>query len=129
VVWSAPDMLKKLVPPEVIEKSNEVELIIYLKNGSQIHVKGADDPNSLRGSNAYGIVLDEYAQIKKEVFDEIYLPIVLANGGWIWIIGTPKGKNHFYDRYNIALGCSTVSLDWSNIFVGLMFTEPCKRLA
>jgi len=49
IVWSAPDMLKQLVPPAAVDRFNEVELICYLKNGSQIHVKGADNPDSLRG--------------------------------------------------------------------------------
>lgn len=102
VVWSAPDMLKKLVPPQAVDRFNEVELICYLKNGSQIHVKGADTPDAGRGSNPYGVVLDEFDQIKSAVFQEIYMPIVLANGGWLWVIGTPKGKRGLFEKLAIA---------------------------
>jgi hypothetical protein len=99
VVWKAPDMLNVFLPPEAVEKKNEVELTIYLKNGSQICIKGGDDPDSLRGTNPFGIVIDEYAQIKKEIYDELLMPIIKANGGWVWLIGTPKGKNDFYTKF------------------------------
>jgi phage FluMu gp28-like protein len=101
VVWKAPEMLGMYLPLEAIKTKNEVELTIYLKNGSQIHVKGADNPDSLRGTNPFGVIIDEYAQIKKELYDEILMPILKANGGWIWLMGTPKGKNDFYKKLNL----------------------------
>lgn len=117
IVWKAPDMLQKYLPDYVVEKRNEVELTIYLKKGivkgvkggkdlpcggSQIYIKGADDPDSLRGTNPYGVVLDEYAQMRPEVYNEIFRPVLAANGGWIWFMGTPKGKDDFYAKYNYA---------------------------
>lgn len=102
VVWKAPEMINKYLPIEAVDKKNEVELTIYLKNGAQICVKGGDEPDSLRGTNPYGVIIDEYAQIKPEIYDEILMPILKANGGWVWMIGTPKGKNHFYLRYQQA---------------------------
>ncbi len=101
-VWKDPQMLFKFLPDQLIEKKNEVELTIYLKNKSQIYLKGSDDPDAMRGTNPYGVVLDEYAQMKIEVYNEIYRPILAANGGWIWFIGTPKGKNDFYNKYRFA---------------------------
>src|SRR5258708_3189743 len=102
VVWKAPDMLFRYLPEEIVEKKNEVELTIYLKNKSQIHIKGADDPDNLRGTNPYGIVLDEYAQMKPEVYNEIFRPVLAANGGWVWFIGTPKGKEDLYNKFRFA---------------------------
>jgi phage FluMu gp28-like protein len=43
-------------------------------------------------------VLDEYGTMKPETWMVIE-PIIRANGGWVWFIGTPKGKNHFYSMY------------------------------
>lgn len=102
IVWKAPNMLSQYLPMVAVEKKNEVELTIYFKNGAQIHVKGADNPDSLRGMNPFGVVIDEYAQIKKELYDEIIAPVLAENGGWVWFIGTPKGKNHFYEKYSMA---------------------------
>lgn len=99
IVWKAPEMIGKYLPMEAVDKKNEVELTIYLKNGAQIHVKGADNPDSLRGTNPFGVIIDEYAQIKPELYDEILMPILKANGGWVWLMGTPKGKNDFYLKY------------------------------
>jgi hypothetical protein len=101
-VWKDPHMLFNYLPEELIEKKNEVELTIYLKNKAQIYLKGSDDPDAMRGTNPFGVVLDEYAQMKVEVYNEIYRPILAANGGWIWFIGTPKGKNDFYNKFRFG---------------------------
>jgi phage FluMu gp28-like protein len=102
VIWKDPEMMNKYLPNEIVQRKNEVELTIWLKNGSQIYVRGGDDPDRLRGLNPYGVILDEYAQMKQEVYDEVLKPVLLANGGWIWFMGTPKGKNDFYRKYKIA---------------------------
>lgn len=107
IVWRAPDMLNKFIPDlalgkkVVLEKKNEVECSLFFTNGSQIWIKGADNPDSLRGMNPYGVVLDESGDMDAEVY-EILSPVLAANGGWIWFIGTPKGKNWFYKMYNFA---------------------------
>ena len=103
VVWKDPNMLFRYLPKELIEKRNEVELTVFLKNKAQIYIKGADDPDSLRGSGPKGVILDEYAQMKPEVYMEIYRPIIAAKGGsWIWFMGTPKGKNDFWNKFEYA---------------------------
>jgi len=101
-VWIAPNMINKLVPTQAIRRKTQQPMILYYHNGSQIHLKGADSPDSLRSLDCHGVVFDEPAQIKPEVFDEIYYPILAANGGWAWFIGTPKGKNAFYQKYITA---------------------------
>lgn len=98
-VWIAPEMIGKLVPAEAIQKKTEQPMVIYLHNGSQIHVKGSDNPDGLRSLDCNGVIFDEPAQIKPAIFDEIYYPILAANGGWSWYVGTPKGKNQFYHKY------------------------------
>jgi hypothetical protein len=98
-VWIAPNMIAQLVPPEAISKKTEQPMILYFHNGSQIHIKGADSPDSLRSLECNGVIFDEPAQIKPAIFDEIYYPILAANGGWSWYVGTPKGKNAFYQKY------------------------------
>jgi hypothetical protein len=101
-VWKDPSMLFNYLPAELVDHKNEVELTIYLKNKSQIYLKGADDPDAMRGTNPFGVVFDEYSQMKVEVYNEIYRPILAANGGWIWFVGTPKGKNDFYNKFRFA---------------------------
>jgi hypothetical protein len=97
-IWKDPQMLFRVIPESLIARKNEQELTLYLHCGSVIILKGADDPDSLRGSGPLGIILDEFATMKFETWGVIE-PILRANGGWAWFIGTPKGKNHFYDLY------------------------------
>lgn len=97
-VWRTPDMLFKIIPEELIAKTNESELVVYFKNGSIIQLKGADDPDALRGPNPVGIVFDEFAKMKFATWG-VLEPILRANDGWAWFIGTPIGKNHLFKLY------------------------------
>lgn len=102
-VWRDPNMLFNIIPPELIEKRNEQDLVVYFKNGSFLQLKGADKPERLRGAGPLGVVLDEFATMKYETWEEIVQPIVRANDGWCWFVGTPKGKNHFYTIYQKSI--------------------------
>ena len=97
-VWRDPNMLFRIIPQQLIAKTNESELVVYFKNGSILQLKGADDPDILRGPNPYGVVLDEFAKMKFEAW-EVIEPVIRANDGWVWFIGTPRGKNHLYKFY------------------------------
>ena len=97
-VWRDPQMLFNILPKDLVERVNQVEMVVYFKNGSVLQLKGADDPDYLRGAGPVGIVLDEFAKMKFEAW-QILEPILRANGGWCWFVGTPKGKNHLHRMY------------------------------
>lgn len=78
---------------------NEAKLSLRLPNGAVVRVLGADNPDAIRGTYADGIVLDEYAQIKPNVFNEIIRPMLTSRKGWCVFLGTPKGQDQFYDVY------------------------------
>lgn len=78
---------------------NEAKLSLRLPNSAVIRVLGADNPDALRGTYADGVVLDEYAQIKPNVFNEIIRPMLTSRKGWCLFLGTPKGQDQFYDVY------------------------------
>lgn len=98
-VWRDPAMLFNIIPPEMIQSRNDTELIVEFKNGSLLQLKGADKPERLLGSGPMGVVLDEFAEMKFETWQRIVEPILRANGGWCWFVGTPKGKNHLFELY------------------------------
>jgi hypothetical protein len=81
---------------------NESELRIDFKNGSRIRLYGADNPDRLRGLYLDGIVLDEYADMRPSVWGEIIRPMLADRQGWATFIGTPKGKNEFYNVWHHA---------------------------
>jgi hypothetical protein len=92
-------MLLKIIPREMIIKSNETELVVLLNNKSTIALKGADNQDSLRGVSIAYAVLDEYASMKSDVWLEIVRPMLLDTNGRALFIGTPKGKNHFWELW------------------------------
>ena len=114
IVWDDPEMFSKYCPPEIWANRNNSELKIVFPNGSIIYVLGADKPDSLRGPNPYGIILDEYGDMKSEVWSAIIQPIMTANpNSWCWFIGTPKGRNDFFSKFN--MGNSDNSEWWSSM--------------
>ena len=87
---------------DIIERSHTNNLEITLAGGNTIFLKGADRPDTLRGVSLKYLVLDEYAFCKPDVFDNILRPALADKQGDMLAIGTPEGRNHFYDMYTGA---------------------------
>lgn len=100
VAWA---YLKQYTAPIPGRKVNEAELRIDLPNGASIWLYGADNPDSIRGSYFDGVVLDEVAQMKPQVWSEVIQPMLADRKGWALFIGTPKGVNLFSELYYSAL--------------------------
>ena len=83
----------------VIVNSHINNLQLKLVNGATISLKGADRPETMRGVSLRFLVLDEYADMKPEVFEQILRPALADQKGDALFIGTPMGRNHFYDLY------------------------------
>lgn len=110
IAW---DYLKRYAAPLPQVKISEGELCVFLPNGARIWICGADNPDALRGTYADGVVLDEYAQIKPDVFTEIVRPMLLSREGWAVFMGTPKGQNAFFELFNQAQkNCQTHPNEW-----------------
>jgi len=90
------------IPKQVIASINQSEMYIKLVNGALIQVLGASEIDRLMGSNPYGIVFSEYAMITDTRVFPLLLPILRASDGWAIFISTPRGKNHFYDMFQMA---------------------------
>ena len=106
-IWENPYMLSSL-PQNLLIGKDAKQLMWRLRtvNGkvSRIYLKGGDRPDLMRGPTPFGVVIDEYATLKKEIWDEVISPIIFANpSAWVWIQGTFKGPNHLYLLYNQAL--------------------------
>ena len=96
IAW---DMLIHTVPPQYVSKTNESSLTLRLINGSVIALKGAEKPNNLRGRALDFVVLDEFADMRPEAWYEVLRPSLSDRQGGAMFIGTPKGRNHFYDLW------------------------------
>jgi len=96
IAWN---MLIHTIPPEYVYKTNESSLTLRLINGSVIALKGAEKPNNLRGRALDFVVMDEFADMRPEAWYEVLRPSLSDRQGGAMFIGTPKGRNHFYDLW------------------------------
>lgn len=97
----------------VISGSHINNLQIKLINGATISLKGADRPETMRGVSLKFLVLDEYADMKPDVFEQILRPALTDQKGCAVFIGTPMGRNHFYDLYKYGeLGSDETYKTW-----------------
>jgi phage terminase large subunit-like protein len=106
IIW---DLLHELGRP-VIKSSHVNNLEITLVNGRKILVRGADNPDSLRGVSLTYLVLDECAFVKVDVWEKILRAALSDRKGRALFISTPSGRNWFYDIYK--LGQSEEDEEW-----------------
>lgn len=108
IVW---DQIKdKLKSLRWVEATNEAELMLRLKNGSKIYLKGADSPDSLRGVGLDFIVLDEFQDIDPKTWTEVLRPTLSDKNGHALFTGTPRGVGSWsHEMYTTALAKD----DWS----------------
>lgn len=98
VAW---DYLMRFSEP--IRKSQNIsELWVELVNGARIRLFGADNADALRGLYFDGVVLDEYGDWRAGVYSTVIRPALSDRKGWAVFIGTPKGKNAFYELWEGA---------------------------
>lgn len=99
IAWG---FVKKYSEPLWSGEPNETELRVDFINGARIRLYGADNPDRLRGLGFDGVVCDEFADWRSGVWDEVVRPTLLDRQGFATFIGTPKGKNEFYETYQRA---------------------------
>lgn len=99
IAW---DYLKRYTAPIPGRVVNESELRVDLPGERRIRLYGADNPDTLRGLYLDGVVVDEPAQMKPALWQEVLRPALADRGGFAVFIGTPKGRNWLYDLYRRA---------------------------
>ena len=90
------------VGKDVIKSSHVNNMQITLINDVIISLKGADRPETMRGVSLAYLVMDEYADMKPDVWELILRPALADYSAPALFIGTPMGRNHFYDLYRNA---------------------------
>ena len=104
IIWQDPEMGAKYCPQQIWDKRNNSETYITFPNGSVVYILGADNPDSLRGPNPRGVILDEFDDMKPEIWSGIIQPIMMASpNSWTWFTGTPKGRRGLFEKHNYAL--------------------------
>lgn len=93
-----------------VKKVNESDLCIELINGSKIFLRSAENKDALRGAKYDFIVMDECADINPDTWYSVLRPTLADSKGHALFIGSPKGRNWFYDLW--VQGGATE--DWSS---------------
>jgi hypothetical protein len=94
--------LKEMTRPYWKSKPNETDLRIDLITGGTVCLRGADNYDALRGEGLDFLILDEYASFARHVWPEVLRPMLADRKGRALFIGTPRGRDHFYDLYRAA---------------------------
>jgi len=81
---------------------NESELRVDFPTGARLRLYGADNYDRLRGIGLDAIVLDEFADMDPRAWTEVIRACLSDRNGRATFIGTPKGRNTFWDIYDNA---------------------------
>jgi len=79
-------------------------------NGARIRLYGGDAYDRLRGLYFDGVDIDEPAQLDPRAWPEVIRPTLSDFRGWATFIGTPKGRNWFYQLGRLEGGA--IDPDW-----------------
>jgi len=110
VAWDYLKRYSSVVPNHSV---NESELRIDYPNGARIQLFGADNADALRGMFFDLVVADEYGDWKPSVWAYVIRPALADRQGKAIIIGTPKGRNQFFEIYDLAQR----SKDWLALMI------------
>lgn len=99
VAW---EYLKEYAAPIIAKKSETDLTATILPNGAEIGIYGADNPDAFRGQYFDGVILDEFADMSPITWTQNILPTLADRKGWAVFIGTPKGRNHFFEKWDEA---------------------------
>lgn len=99
VAWSYVKRYGMTIPGA---EANESELRLDLPGGRRLRLYGADNYDRLRGGYLDGVILDEYADMDPRAWSEVIRPMLADRRGWAVFIGTPKGRNGFWEVWDRA---------------------------
>ena len=95
-------MEKALQGSPFVTNINRGDLIVEFDTKSSIQFYSADAYDSIRGETFDALICDEFAFFKPEAWNEVLKATVLVRGKKVLILSTPKGKNQFYNLFNLA---------------------------
>ena len=112
VLWVSPvysqcqkvqkELMQAIGGSGIVKQCNYSDNFIKLKNGSEILFRSAEKYDNIRGLTVDYGVLDEAAFMKQDAWREAIRPVFMVRGKKVLFISTPKGKNWFYDIYQLA---------------------------
>ena len=115
IIWEGVDndgfRFRDHIHPDLVARKENQQMVLELVNGSIVRFLGSDNIDSIVGTNPVGVLFSEYSLHKPQAWNYLR-PILAQNNGWALFNGTPRGKNHAHELYQLA----KFSPDWFTIF-------------
>lgn len=83
-------------------KIRESDKELHLPNGSEIWLRSAENPDSIKGEGIKGVIIDEFTLMQELIWQECVRPTLLDYGGWAFLMGVPAGQNWGFQLWNKA---------------------------
>ena len=97
--------MKLLVPEAAVRWKSEVDMTIGFWNGVKLALHGMEAPERVEGTIWHGALLDEVGNMRARVLSEVLSPALADTKGFLWALGVPEGRNHYFDSVtDIKLG-------------------------
>jgi hypothetical protein len=129
ILWGAPTFDQVHVGWEETQRATrgiaqfrESRMEAKFPNGGMILYRSLDNPDNARGHTAYGLVIDESGDVDPAAWHEVLRPMLIDTNGWVWGIGTPKGRNWFWQEH-VAATDRPDSVAWQAPTLGVRITE------
>jgi len=100
VAWSYLKEYTAAIPG--MDKSESELSVTFPHNKARIRLYGAENYDRIRGLYLDGVVIDESGDIDPRAWPEVIRPALSDRKGWATFIGTPKGRNAFYEMHKRA---------------------------
>lgn len=108
VIWGAPTYDQVFTAWEEHQRAarrvasfNQSRMTMHLGRGAVLF-RSLDDPDNVRSKTANGIVMDEAGDIAAGAWTEALRPMLMDTDGWLLAIGSPKGRNWFWQEWRRA---------------------------
>jgi len=95
--------VRRMFKPFTVGKPKDGDMSLMLVNGVEVEVMGLDVPERAEGAPLDHIQLDEYANMRPEVWTDHIRPMLAERNGTADLTGTPEGRNHYYELFIEAL--------------------------
>lgn len=103
---------------------NEGKMEAKHPDGGRIQYRSLDNPDNARGHTADGVVIDEASLCAPSAWHEVIRPMLITTGGWAWLIGTPRGRNWYWQEWRKAAESEIAdSIAWQAPSLGVVVRD------
>ncbi|MDX9779611.1 MAG: terminase family protein [bacterium] len=129
IIWGAPTYDQVRIGFDETQKAavgvadfNQSRMEASFPNNGKIMYRSLDKADNVRGHTADGVVMDEAAFIDKKAWNQVLRPMLIDTGGWSWAIGTPNGRNWYWEEHVKAVDDPN-SMAWQVPTLGVRITD------